>query len=46
MTTLSIKAACPQCKKGDIEISLDDYNWIHISTPHLKNNNQILHIKK
>lgn len=22
-----------------------DYNWIHISTPHLKNNNQILHIK-
>ena len=25
MTTLSIKAACPQCKKGDIEISLDDY---------------------
>lgn len=23
-----------------------DYNWIHISTPHLKNNNQILHIKK
>ena len=25
MTTLSIKSACPQCKKGDIEISLDDY---------------------
>lgn len=23
-----------------------DYNWIHVSTPHLKNNNQILHIKK
>ena len=23
-----------------------DYNWIHVSTPRLKNNNQILHIKK
>lgn len=23
-----------------------NYNWIHISTPHLTNNNQILHIKK
>ena len=23
-----------------------NYNWIHISTPHLTNNNQILHIHK
>lgn len=23
-----------------------NYNWIHVSTPHLNNNNQILHIKK
>lgn len=22
------------------------YNWVHVSTPHLKVNNQILHIKK
>ena len=25
MTTYSIKIICPQCQKGDIEISLDDY---------------------
>lgn len=34
----------------DIEVGqlIDEYNynWIHISTPHLKVNNQILHIKK
>ena len=34
----------------DIEVGqvIDEYNynWIHISTPHLKNNNQILHIHK
>lgn len=33
----------------DIEVGqlIDEYNynWIHVSTPHLKNNNQILHIK-
>lgn len=23
-----------------------NYNWIHVSTPHLNNNNQILHIHK
>lgn len=23
-----------------------NYNWVHVSTPHLKVNNQILHIKK
>lgn len=34
----------------DIEVGqvIDEYNynWVHVSTPHLNNNNQILHIHK
>ena len=37
-------------KSNDIYVGqvIDEYNynWIHISTPHLTNNNQILHIHK
>lgn len=37
-------------KNNDIYVGqvIDEYNynWIHISTPHLTNNNQILHIHK
>lgn len=34
-------------KEIDVGQVIDEYNynWVHISTPHLKNNNQILHIK-
>ena len=36
-------------EKGEIKVGqlIDEYgyNWIHVSTPHLKYNNQILHIK-
>lgn len=37
-------------EKGEIKVGqlIDEYgyNWIHVSTPHLKHNNQIKHIKK
>lgn len=37
-------------EKGELQVGqlIDEYgyNWIHISTPHLKHNNQVLHIKK
>lgn len=37
-------------EKGEIQVGqlIDEYgfNWIHVSTPHLKYNNQVLHIKK
>lgn len=33
-----------QIKVGQL-IDEKNYRWIHISTPHLNNNNQILHIK-
>ena len=37
-------------EKGELQVGqlIDEYgyNWVHVSTPHLKNNNQVKHIKK
>ena len=37
-------------EKGELQVGqlIDEYgyNWMHVSTPHLKQNNQIKHIKK